>query len=131
MTDKKHMENIREQQEEALKAMFDYNKKLVPALEEVAVELKGAQKGDTKEYLNHILKGVNWVIEVVNGTRDFINEEKEIVNKEHINNIINELNTYMKEENNIKVAEVIENGIIPFVNLMSKSAKELAKIEEN
>lgn len=131
MPDSKHMENTRQQQEEALKVMLDYNKKLIPALEEVALELRGAQKEDTQEYLNYILNGVNWVIQVVNNTRDLINEKKEVVNKEQVNTIIIGLNTYIKEENNIKVAEIIETGILPFVNLVSQSAKEIANIEDN
>jgi hypothetical protein len=125
------MENNREQQEEALKAVFDYNKKLIPALEELVIELRGAHKEDTQEYLNYILKGVNWVIQVVNGTKDLINKEEQIVNKEQINDIIIGLNNSIKEENNMKIAEEIEKGILPFIYLISNSAKEIAEIEEN
>jgi hypothetical protein len=125
------MENTRQQQEEALKVMFDYNKKLIPALEEVVVELRGAQKEDTKEYLNYILKGVNWVIQVVNGTKDLLNQQEEVINKEQMNSIIIDLNDYIKEENNIKLAEVIESGVLPFMHTVTNSAKNIVEIEEN
>lgn len=125
------MENFREQQVDALKAMFDYNLKLVPALEEVVLELRGAQKEDTKDYLNYILKGVNWVIQVINGTKDLINEKEKIVEKEKMNEIIANLNNSIKEENNIEVANIIETGILPFINSISKTVKEIIQVEVN
>jgi hypothetical protein len=125
------MENLREQQLDALKAMFDYNQKLIPALEEVIIELRGAQKEDTKEYLNYILKGVNWVIQVVNGTKDLINEKEKVVEKEKMNDIIVHLNNSIKEENNMETANIIETGILPFINIISKFAKEITQVEVN
>lgn len=125
-----NMENDRKQQEEALSAILEYNKKLVPALEEVIAELKGEQKEDTKKYLDYILKGVNWVIQVVNGTRSLINDKEEIVNKEEINHIIIALNQAIKDENNIEVANIIENGILPFILNVSNAANNIVTIEE-
>lgn len=116
------MENLKEQQVEALKAIIDYNKKLVPALEEISKELRGEQKEDTKEYLNYILKGVNWVIEVVNGTQSLISNEKEVIEKEEVNHIIVNLNQAIKEENNIEIASIIEGGILPFIAKITKVA---------
>lgn len=120
------MENLKEQQIEALKAIIEYNKKLVPALEEITKELKGEQKEDTKDYLNHILKGVNWVIEVVNGTQSLIGNEKEVIEKEEVNHIIVNLNQAIKEENNIEIASIIEVGILPFIVKISESAEIVA-----
>lgn len=115
------MENVKEQQMEALRAMIDYNKKLVPALEEVVEELRGKQKEDTADYLDYILKGVNWVIQIVNGTKELLNEKKE-VNKDEMNQIISSLNQAVAEKNNIAVAETIENGILPFILNVSNIA---------
>ncbi|PXV90210.1 hypothetical protein C8E03_105118 [Lachnotalea glycerini] len=125
------MENLREQQLDALKAVFDYNKKLIPALEEVLVELRGSQKEDTKEYLNYILKGVNWVIQVVNGTKSLINEKEDIIKKDAMNEVIVNLNQSIKEENNMETAKVIETGIIPFIQLVSNTAMEITQLEMN
>lgn len=122
------MENLKEQQFEALRAIIDYNKKLVPALEEIAKELVGEQKEDTKEYLSHILKGVNWVIEVVNGTQSLINEN-EVIKKEEVNQIIVKLNQAIKEENNIEIASIIEVGVLPFIVKVTESAKKAVSLE--
>lgn len=53
------MENMREQQKEALLAAKDYIGKLLNAVDIVGLELSGAEKADTKEYLDTIIKGVN------------------------------------------------------------------------
>lgn len=125
------MEELRKQQIEALQAVYEYNQRMVPALEEIVLELRGAQKEDTKDYLNHILKGVNWIIQVVNGTRDIINEKEELINKEQMNDIILDLNGVLKEDNFIQVADVIEKGILPFVNIVTNAAKDITGIEAN
>lgn len=121
------MENLKLEQIEALKAVIDYNKKLVPALEEINKELRGEQKEDTKEYLNHILKGVNWVIQVVNGTKDLMQVEVEIIEKDSMNQIIENLNKAMEEENNVEVASIIESGILPFIAKVTEKAKIVAQ----
>ena len=58
------MEDLREQQKEALLTARDYIGKLLDAVDVVGVELSGEEQEDTKEYLDTILKGVNWTIEV-------------------------------------------------------------------
>lgn len=125
------MEELRKQQIEALQAVYEYNQRIIPALEEIVFELRGAQKEDTKDYLNHILKGVNWIIQVVNGTRDLINEKEEVINKEQMNDIIVDLNGVLKEENFIQAADIIEKGILPFVSNVTKAAKDITGIEMN
>ncbi len=125
------MEDLRTQQVEALHAAYDYSKKLLKALSEIVLELRGAQKDDTKEYLDKIMEGTNWIIQVVNGTLTLINEKEERISKEDINDIIIELNSAFKDENYAEIANVIESGIIPFVNSVSAIAKEIVGIEEN
>ena len=111
------MENLKVEQIEALKAVIDYNKKLVPALEEINKELRG----------EHILKGVNWVIQVVNGTKDLMQVEVEIIEKDSMNQIIENLNKAMEEENNVEVASIIESGILPFIAKVTEKAKIVAQ----
>lgn len=125
------MENIREDQVEALHAVYDYNKKLSKALTEIVLELRGAKKEDTKEYLDYIMKGVNWVIQIVNGTLELINEKEEKINKETVNDIILNINDAFKEENYIEIADVIESGIIPFIGNITEISREIVGIEEN
>jgi Mg2+ and Co2+ transporter CorA len=122
------MEDYRKQQEEALSALIEYNNKLVPALEEVIVELKGEPKEDTKEYLDYVLKGVNWVIQIVNATKDLLNSNHEVVVKEEMNEIILKLNRSNKENKELEVAESIENGILPFIKKVTKEAEAIVEV---
>lgn len=126
-----NMEEIREQQIEALHAAYDYNKKLSKALTEIVLELRGAEKEDTKEYLDKIMEGTNWIIQVVNGTLSLINEKEERISKEEINDIIIKLNAAFSDNNYSEIAEVIEKGILPFINNVSAIAKDIVGIEEN
>lgn len=125
------MEDLRKQQIEALQAVYEYNQRMIPALEGIVLELRGAQKEDTKDYLNHILKGVNWIIQVVNGTKELINEKDEIFNKEQMNDVILDLNSTLKEDNYIQIADIIEKGILPFINNITNAAKDITGIEAN
>lgn len=124
------MENLKEQQVEALNAMIEYNKKLIPALQEVVIELNDAQQEDTKQYLDYVLKGVNWVIQIVNGTKDLLNIKSEVVLKEEVNQIIGDLNKAVKDEDNSEIATIIEKGIMPFVLKVSEAAKDVVTIQK-
>lgn len=64
------MENEFREEIEALEALKSYNVKMVKALKEIIPELKGQKKEDTDEYFQHILKGLNWEIQVLNGSDD-------------------------------------------------------------
>lgn len=121
------MENIREEQIEALNAVYEYNTKLSNALNEIVPELRGEKKEDTREYLDHIMKGVNWVIQVVNATLPLINESEEKISKDEINGIVLKINDAFKNEDYIQLADLIETGIIPFIDNVSVIAKDITK----
>lgn len=119
------MNEIREQQIEALEAMIDYSKKLTPALEEIITELKGETKEDTKEYLDYILKGLNWFIQVVNGTKSVLDEAGEAFEKDEVNGAVINLNNALEKEDNLELSEILENRFLPFVLNVTKIAEKL------
>lgn len=121
------MEKIKEEQVEALRAVIDYNKRLLPALNEIVIELKEEQKEDTNEYLNHILKGVNWVIQVFNGTSTLLNQNENCINKEEINQSIIALNRQMNTNDNEAIANIIETSITPFIETMTEIATKIVE----
>lgn len=128
---RKNMDDLRKQQMEALEAVYDYNKKIIPALQTVIEELRGAEKEDTKDYLDYVLKGINWVIQVTNGTMKLINEEEVKIDKEETNQIILDLNDAIRSKNNLDIAMILERGIVPFINKLSECAKEYVTVIEN
>lgn len=125
------MEDIRTQQLEALETMYGYNKKLRPAINEIIRELREERKEDTKEYLDMICKGINWVIQVTNGTLDLLNEKEVRIEKEVINEEIININAAFVNEDDIQLAEILEKKMLPFLETLDGAAMELAGIREN
>lgn len=113
------MDNVLKEQIDALKAVVEYNEKLIPAIKEVILELDGEQKEDTFSYLDYILKGVNWVIQVVNGTRSLLEKNDIIFDKEEMNQTISSLNDGVKEKDSAKIAHCLKEGILPFCYRLS------------
>lgn len=119
------MDNVQKEQIEALNAVIEYNKKLVPAIKEVILELEGEQKEDTFSYLDYILKGVNWVIQVANGTRNLLEDNGISIDKDEINQTIASLNDAVKEKDSATIVRCLKEGILPFCNQLSINAVKL------
>lgn len=108
-------EDVRTQQVEALQTVNEYIGKLIPSMETVAGELSGDKQEDTDAYLQQIIDGLNWVIEVFNGTMSLINEERVIMDKDEINREVVQLSEALIDKNDARVATVLESGILPFL----------------
>lgn len=113
------MENQFKEEIEALETLKDYNVKIIKALKEVVPELRGEKREDTDEYLRHILKGINWEIEVINGTKHYINRESEKISKEDINHTILKLNDAIQGKQNVELVDILENEMLPFLESLS------------
>ena len=125
------MENQREQQIEALETGYSYAKRLQKGIETIILELREEKKEDTNEFLDQIMKGINWVIQVVNGTSSLINENEVRINKDEINEVILAINSAVKMKDDLEIAKVLQDGILPFLNDFMVCAKEITGIEEN
>lgn len=120
MEGERQMENEFKEEIEALGTLKEYNVKVVKALKEVIPELKGEKKEDTDEYFQHILKGINWEIQVINGTMDYLNKEEETISKEKVNGIIVDLNDAIKEKQDLKIVSILESQMVPFLISLSE-----------
>lgn len=109
------MENdeLRQQQIEALKTLYDYNKRLINAVPQLVGELREERKPDTDEYQEKIVEGLNWEIAVLNKTLTFIQEEGETLSKEDINTHVRALEQALLSKEDSKVAEAMEQEILP------------------
>lgn len=114
------MENEFKEEIEALDALKEYNVKVVKALKEIIPELKSEKKEDTDEYLQHIFKGINWEIQVLNGTMDYLNRDKEIISKDNVNEVIIKLNEAVKDKSDEKIAEVLGEDLLPFLEKLNE-----------
>lgn len=125
------MENQREKQVEALKTGYEYTKRIQKGIATIIVELQEDKKEDTSEFLDQIMKGINWIIQVVNGTLSLINEKEVCISKDEINEIILSLNSALKIEDDLEIARILQEGILPFLDVFLTCAKEITGLEEN
>ncbi|SHO48805.1 hypothetical protein [Anaerocolumna xylanovorans] len=113
---------MKQQQIEVLGEFYDYSKKLIPAVETVISELKGNRQEDTEEFLNMVIHGINWTIEVLNHTMDIINAGEAIIDKEQINEGILGLERAIREKDDNGAAEVLKDKILPFLLVLNARA---------
>lgn len=119
------MENQFKEEIEALQTLKEYNVKIVKALKEIIPELKGEKQPDTDEYLQNILKGINWEIQVINGTMKYLNREEEVISKEGVNSMIVKLNeTLQNKGQDEQVAAILEERLLPFLEELSQIAEK-------
>lgn len=119
------MDDIRKQQLEALEVGVEYIQKLIPAVKEILPELRGEEKEDTMDFLGQIIDGINFVIEIANATMPLINEKEEILNKEGIEEKVQILSRALQARDNVKTAQALEEGILPFVDIFYQVASLL------
>ncbi|MCI8483311.1 MAG: molecular chaperone [Lachnospiraceae bacterium] len=119
------MEELRAQQIEALEVLCDYNQKLVKSIRNIISELKGERKEDTDQFLDEIIKGINWEIGVLNGTMSLINEKEERIKKEEINASISKLSQVLAEKKDAEVAEALEEALPVFEKFGDAAGKVL------
>ena len=120
------MEDIRNEQKEALETLVEFNEKLVKNMNIIVKELSGQRLDDTDKFLKGIIDAVNWEVQVLNGTMSLLNEDKERINKEQFNSKIVNFGEAIKENDDTKMAASIKELIPEFENL-GESAKEVIK----
>ena len=124
------MEDIRVQQIEALEIGIEYVQKLIPATKEILPELRGEEKEDTMDFLNQIIDGINFVIEIVNATLPLINEKEEILSKDGIEEQVQLLNAGLQARDYSKVADALETGILSFMDIFYQVASVIVAGEK-
>lgn len=118
------MENVQEKRE-ALEEMRNYNVKLEKGIVTLAKELKDNPQDDTMKFLETVVNGINWVIQITNLTIDLLNEDKNRITKEEINNEILALNEALKDGDNDKAADLFENQLLAFIRKLNTACDEI------
>lgn len=117
------MDELRQEQIDALKLAVDYIKKLTPVFVTVAGELKTERQEDTIDFLNQAIEGLNFIIEIFNATMPLLNEKEELFQKDVIEEKIQAMNSALRERDDQKTAEAIEDGIVPFLEIFAQISK--------
>lgn len=108
------MENLKKEQMEAVESLGSYNKKILNAIPTITQELRGGAKPDTKEFLDHILKGMAWEFHVINGCLSYFNEGETLIDKEAVNDKVQEFNQVVESKDDRALADALENIMLPF-----------------
>lgn len=121
-----NMERI-DLQYDILKQLISYSENLIPALQNLIEELRGEEKEDTGDYLNEVISGINWEIEVYNQCADIINERSSYIDKKSMITAVKNLGISLNSGNYILVAECLEDDFIPFLNKLTLVAKMIVQ----
>lgn len=118
------MEDNRAEQIEALQALTEYSPKLIASMRAVVKELTEIRQPDTDEYLNSIIKGMNWEIQIMNGTLSLINEKEVRIDKDAANAVFIEFGQAYDAKRDVAIADVFTEKVIPFFEKLENIAKE-------
>ncbi len=119
------MEELYEQQIEALEVAVPYCDKMSAALKQIIKELTGEKQEDTDEYIVTILNGLNWIFSVFNGTQDLVNKDAVVIDKDKVNESVSMLNEANDAKDDHKRAQAFE-GILQFVEQFREVAANLS-----
>lgn len=117
------MDERKELQQEVLRELILYNERLIPALQTIIEELRDNEKEDTGEFLNEVINGINWEIEVYNQCATLINSMSSYIDKKVMITAVTNLGQSLSSGNNRMVADCLENDFLPFLNKLTLAAK--------
>lgn len=119
------MEDLREQQLEALQVLKEYNQKLTKSVLLVVEELRGKRQKDTDEFLKKIIEGINWEIQIYNGTKELINADTVRVDREEMNRHVVAFGEAVEAKDDAKIADSFETDILPLLTKLGDAAEEI------
>ena len=122
------MDTLRTEKLEALEAARDYSERLKRGMQTVTEALRAHNRdADIETLLKQCVDGLNWVVEVYNRTSDVLNEEKTLIQKEQVNQSIMGLSAALQENDDAKIADSFEAGVIPFLETFCQAAVKIQK----
>ncbi len=117
------MEERVELQWDVMKELISYSDNLIPALQTLIQELRGNELEDTTDFLNEVITGINWEIEVYNQCADVINERSSYIDKKAMIAAVKNLGYSLSNGNTEVVADCLETDFLPFLNKLALACK--------
>ena len=108
-------------QVEALQALTEYSPRFLNSLKAVHDELVIERKPDTDEFLDAIIKGMNWEIEVYNGTRELF-EGNSALDKDKANQAFVDFSAAFRRHDDNEMGRLLREMIIPFFTALEGAA---------
>lgn len=109
-----------QQELEALQVLNQFLDKLIPNMENLCRELRGASKPDTQAFKKQCLDAFNWTIEIYNRVPHVFELCGEKLDKEETNQVILSLGEAVKTGDDAATAERIENGALIILHRLKK-----------
>lgn len=108
-------------QVEALQALTEYSPRFLNSLKAVHDELVIERKPDTDEFLDAVIKGMNWEIEVYNGTRELF-EGNSALDKDKANQAFVDFSAAFRRHDDNEMGRLLREMIIPFFTALEGAA---------
>ncbi|MCI8327202.1 MAG: molecular chaperone [Lachnospiraceae bacterium] len=124
------MKEEKTEQLEALQVFGSYNERLIKSIQSIVLELEGERKKDTDEFLEGIIKVINWEVSVLGNTMSLINEEKESIKKEEINDCIIRISKALEKKIDSEIAKELKEAL-PMFEKLGEIVGETVKRNEN
>lgn len=118
MSEKKAADPV---QVEALQALTEYSPRFLNSLKAVHDELVIERKPDTDEFLDAVIKGMNWEIEVYNGTRELF-EGNSSLDKDKANQAFVDFSAAFRRHDDEEMGRLLREMIIPFFTALEGAA---------
>ncbi len=121
------MEEREQLQREVLKELIAYSDNLIPALQILIGELRTEGQEDTNTFLNDVINGINWEIEVFNQCMSLINEKGSYIDKKSMITAVKNLGDSLNGGDTLMVADCLETDFLPFLNRLDLAAKQVVE----
>ncbi len=117
------MDEREQLQREVLQELINYSEKLIPAVQTIIEELRGNEQADTGEFLNEVINGINWEIEVYNQCASLLNSKSSYIDKKTMIAAVTSLGQSLGSGDNRMVADCFEQDFLPFLNKLTLAAR--------
>lgn len=98
---------------EAIIGICQYDRKLIDALESLAIDFRSGKEKMPSELLGTIIQGINWTVEVLNQVMDVLTEGEVNLNKQMINDALIKYNEAFTSGDEKTIANAIDDSLIP------------------
>lgn len=117
------MDEREQLQHNIMKELISYSDDLIPALQMLIKELRGSKLEDTTDFLNEVITGINWEIEVYNQCAAVINERSSYIDRKTMITAVKTLGMSLSDGDSEVVADCLETDFIPFLNKLALACK--------
>ena len=108
---------------DVLRELISYSEKLIPAVQTIIKEIREDEQEDTGDFLNEVIIGINWEIEVYNQCAALINAKSSYIDKKVMIQAVKNLGAALNDDAYEKVADCLEEDFLPFLNKLTLAAK--------